>query len=84
MSEERVMLTESYYRSPSGEVRVRLSIGEQIVMDSLAFSFWFNVTRPTFLRPYFDPNAKYAWWDGSCLCKALVKEGPKALIHVAR
>lgn len=27
-----------------------------------------------------DPKATHAWWDGSCLCTALVKEGPKAMV----
>lgn len=29
---------------------------------------------------YTDPKAKYAWWDGSCLVTALVKEGPKEMV----
>lgn len=29
---------------------------------------------------YTDPNAKYAWWDGSCLCTDLMIEGPKSIV----
>lgn len=39
-----------------------------------------------FMRPdprsliYTDPKAKYAWWDGSCLCTDLMIEGPKSIV----
>jgi hypothetical protein len=50
------------------------------LMDSIRFSLEYQLAHPRPMMPYQDPKAQYAWWDGSCLCTALVKEGPKAMV----
>ena len=81
MSAEWVEIREEFYRS-NGRLRHRISCGNATLYDNIAMHFFYNVAHPDprGVVMMHDPKAKYAWWDGSCLDKALMKEGPKAIV----
>lgn len=55
-----------------------------ITWDALRGSMMHRIFYPPPMMPYQDPKSNYAWWDGSCLCTALVKQGCVALVHVPK
>ena len=81
MRDGMVEIREEFYRS-DGRLRHRISCGNAILSDNFAMHFFYNIAHPDprGVVMMHDPKAKYAWWDGSCLCTALVKEGPKAIV----
>jgi hypothetical protein len=76
-----VEIREEFYRR-DGQLRHRISCDSQTLYDSIAINFFYNIAHPDprGVVMMYDPKAKYAWWDGSCLVTALVKEGPKAIV----
>lgn len=81
MRDGMVSVLEEFYRR-NGELRHRISCGNATLYDGIAMNFFYNISHPDprGVVMMFDPKAKYAWWDGSCLVKSLVKEGPKAIV----
>jgi hypothetical protein len=85
MRDGMVEIREEFYQR-DGQLRHRISSGSQTLYDGIAMNFFFNIAHPDPRGAVmmFDPKAKYAWWDGSCLVTALVKEGPKAMVVYGR
>ena len=81
MRDGMVEIHEEFYRR-NGELRYRISCGNATLYDNIAMHFFYNISNPDprSVVMMFDPKAKYAWWDGSCLVTSLVKEGPKAMV----
>ena len=78
---DMVEIHEEFYRR-DGKLRLRISCGNATLYDQIAMNFFYNIAHPDprGVILMHDPKAKYAWWDGSCLDKALMKEGPKAIV----
>ena len=77
-----VQVTDSYFTLDENRVLFRRKIGSTIVEESIRQRFFYSIAHPDPRSTIIwnDPKAKYAWWDGSCLVAALVKEGPKAMV----
>ena len=76
-----VEVREEFYQR-NGELRHRISCGNAILYDNMAMNLFYSITHPDprGVIMMHNPKEKYAWWDGSCLVTALVKEGPKAIV----
>lgn len=83
MRDDLVEVQERYYRQPDGRVRQEVWCGGQMLYESIAFNFWYNVMRPRVWMPWQDPRSAISVIDGSCLVTALVKEGPKAIVKIS-
>ena len=85
MRDGMVEIREEFYRR-NGELRHRISCGNATLYDNIAMHFFYNISHPDprSVAMMFDPKAKYAWWDGSTICKEIVKEGPKAMVLIRK
>jgi hypothetical protein len=81
MRDGMVEIREEFYRR-DGELRHRIWCEKKLLYDNMAMNFLYNITHPDPRGAVmmFDPKAKYAWWDGSTICKEIVKEGPKSMV----
>ena len=85
VSDGMVQIIEEIYRI-DGELRHRIWCENKLLYDEIAMHFFYNIAHPDprGVVMMHDPKAKYAWWDGSCLVTALVKEAPKAMVLYGR
>ena len=70
---DRVTVRHSWFSLPDGRVR------EDVLLEGIYQRLLYSIEHPRVPFVMYDSKATHAWWDGSCLITALVKEGPKAL-----